>query len=170
MILQNKIKFILVFIILIVASYCVFKIWKTLQNRDYLNKSIQQLPSITFQKLNRNFFQLDSLKDNKQLLILNYFSPGCDHCQNMVKEMLHEQNRIKNVRWLMITSEKIETIKPFVDCMHLDKLSTVTILSDTSFKFAKRYGIVSIPSFFVYHKGQLIRKHSGECSVKYLVP
>ncbi len=158
-------------IILIVLSTAFFgyKIWDTLQTKKIVNNNIQLLPAITFRKLDGSLLNLDSFRNRKELLVLNYFNSECDHCQNMVKELFRGQVRLRDVHWLMISTEKIETIQHFADSMRLAKLPTVALLRDTALYFVKKFGVVSTPSFYVYKNGQLVRKHSGECSIQSLL-
>jgi|694.fasta_scaffold54642_5 hypothetical protein len=155
--------------IIIGTTYLGYKTWDTIQTKDVINAKTKQLPSISFSKIDGSLIHLDSLRGTKELLVINYFNPGCDHCKSMVTEMFHEQSRLETVHWLMITSENIETTKPFADSMKLAQLPMVTVISDTALLFAKTFGTASVPSFFVYKAGKLIRKHSGECSIQYLL-
>ncbi len=87
----------------------------------------------------------------------------------MVQEMFREQALLKDVNWLMITSYSKEGTKRFADSMNLSKLAAVTVLNDTASQFIKAFGTISVPSFYVYKNGKLLRKHNGECSVAYLL-
>lgn len=69
----------------------------------------------------------------------------------------------------MITSYTVEKTKHFADSMNLSQLPNVMVLNDTASLFTKTFGTVSVPSFYVYQKGKLLRKHSGECSIAYLL-
>lgn len=169
---MNRRKFFLLSlpaILLLGASFLTFKIWSSLKLKDKIKATTQQLPSIQLRKTDGTILNTDSFNSSKELLVLNYFNPDCDHCQNMVQELFREQQLIENVNWLMITSATVEKTKRFADSMQIVKLQNVTVLIDTASVFAKIFGIVSIPSFYVYKKGELLRKHSGECSVRYLV-
>lgn len=151
------------------AIYIGYKTWDTLQTKEFISAKTERLPSISFSEIDGSPLQLDSFQDSKELLVINYFNPGCDHCKSMVTEMFYEQSRLEKVRWLMITSENIATTKPFADSMKLAQLPMVSVISDTALLFAKTFGTASVPSFFVYRAGKLIRKHSGECSIQYLL-
>lgn len=169
---MNRRKIILIVVgalLVLISSYLSYKIWSTAKAKEYLNASIEYLPSMQFSKLDGSIIQIDSLRNNKELLVLNYFNPECDHCQSMVKEMFHEQALLESVTWLMITSHSKEGTKQFADSMSLSQLPNVTVLNDTGSQFVEAFGTVSIPSFYVYKNGKLLRKHNGECSVAYLL-
>jgi len=169
---MNRRKIILIaaaaFLILF-SSFLSYKIWSTAKAKENFNASIQHLPSVKFTKLNGSIFNTDSFKTNEQLLVINYFNPECDHCQSMVKEMFHEQVLLENVTWLMITSHSKEGTRQFVDSMNISKLPNVIVLNDNASEFVNAFGTVSVPSFYVYKNGELIRKHNGECSIAYLL-
>jgi thiol-disulfide isomerase/thioredoxin len=169
---MNRRKIILITvpaILLLLASFLGYKIWSTTEAKEKIVAATQYLPSIQLRKMDGSIFNTDSFKSNEQLLVLNYFNPDCDHCQSMVQELFREQQLIENVKWLMITSASVEKTKRFADSMQLSQLQNVTVLNDTASVFLKAFGTVSIPSFYVYKNGELLRKHSGECSVAYLV-
>jgi hypothetical protein len=69
----------------------------------------------------------------------------------------------------MITSATVEKTKRFADSVQLSQLENVMVISDTASVFIKTFGTVSVPSFYVYKNGVLLRKHSGERSIAYLV-
>jgi hypothetical protein len=156
-------------ILLLGALYLAYKIWSTTQAKEKIKAATQYLPSIPLLKLDGSIFNTDSFKNNEQLLVLNYFNPDCDHCQSMVQEMFREQSLLQNVNWLMVTSNTSENTKRFADSMNLSQLANVTVLIDTASQFANAFGMVSVPSFYVYKNGELLRKHSGECSIAYLL-
>ncbi len=159
----------IVVLLVVGSSFLGYKTWDTLQKKEVVNARTEHLPSLSFSQLDGGLLQLDSLRDLKELLVINYFNPGCDHCKSMVSEMFQEKSRLENVRWLMITSENIETTKPFADSMKLSELPMVTVACDTALLFAQTFEAVSVPSFYVYKTGNLVLKHRGECSVKYLL-
>ena len=156
-------------ILLLLASFLGYKIWSTTEAKEKIVAATQYVPSMQLRKLDGSIFNTDSFKTNEQLLVLNYFNPECDHCQSMVKELFREQQLIENVNWLMITSTSVEKTKHFADTMQLSQLPNVTVLNDTAAVFTTAFGNVSVPSFYVYKNGKLLRKHSSECSVAYLV-
>ena len=114
-------------------------------------------------------FNRDSVKANGQPLVLNYFNPGCAHCQNMVKEMHAEKNLLDTVSWIMITAAPKSATKAFYDSMRLNELPNVTVVLDTAYNFIRTFGSGGVPSFYVYRDRKLVRKHSGECSIHYLL-
>lgn len=169
---MNRRKIILIAVavfLILISSFLSYKILSTAQVKENLNASIQHLPSVKFTKLDGSILQTDSLKNSKQLLVINYFNPECDHCQSMVQEMFREQALLQDVNWLMITSHSKEGTRQFADSMNLSQLPNVTVLNDTASQFVNAFGTVSVPSFYVYKNGELIRKHNGECSIAYLL-
>jgi thiol-disulfide isomerase/thioredoxin len=156
-------------LLLLGAVFLSFKIWVTLKHKDKIKATTQLLPSIPLRKTDGTILNIDSFKNSKELLVLNYFNPDCDHCQSMVQELFRDQQLLENVNWLMITSASVEKTKLFTDSMQIAQLKNVSVFNDTASLFLKTFGTVSVPSFYVYKNGELLRKHSGECSVAYLV-
>ncbi|GHU51447.1 hypothetical protein FACS1894127_7770 [Clostridia bacterium] len=156
-------------ILLLCVVYLGYKIWSTAQAKEKIKTTIQNLPSIQLCKTDGSILTTDSFQNKNELLVLNYFNPDCEHCQNMVHEMFREQSLLQTVNWLMITSNTREQTKRFADSMNLSQLPNVTVLNDTASQFALAFGTVSVPSFYVYKKGKLLRKYSGECSIAYIL-
>lgn len=150
-------------------SYLSYRIWKSTKRMAMQVNSIQKIPSIEFRKIDGSTLVTDKYINAKQLLVLNYFNPDCDHCKSMVREMLKERKKLENVQWLMVTSNTREKAKRFSDSMNLSRLPNVIVLTDTAFLFSKKFGGLTVPSFYVYKKGELLRKHNGECSISYLI-
>ncbi len=166
----RKFIFILVSALLLLTStYLGFKIWSKLRQKEKQKTKTQQLPSLPFHKIDGTILYTSSFAKSTELLVLNYFNPDCEHCQSMVKEMFREQALLKKTYWLMITTNTVEKTKQFADSMKLSLLPNVTVLSDTAYLFARTFGDVPVPSFYVYKDGVLLRKHSGECSIIYLL-
>jgi thiol-disulfide isomerase/thioredoxin len=169
---MNIRKIILLFllsILLLGAVFLGFKIWTILTQKNKIKINIQKLPSVELRKTDGTILNTGSFKTSKKLLVLNYFNPDCDHCQSMVQELFKAKSLLENVKWVMITSAPVEKIKRFADSMKISQLKNVTVLNDTASQFIKVFGTVSAPSFFIYKNGELLRKHSGECRVTYLV-
>jgi peroxiredoxin len=165
-------KILLLFVpalLLLGAVYLGLKIWSTAQAKEKIHATTQYLPTIHLRKTDGGILLTDSFHYKKELLVLNYFNPDCDHCLSMVQEMFRQKSVLQNVHWLMITTNTTEKTKRFVDSMNLSQLPMVTVLNDTSFQFMKAFGSVSVPSFYVYKNGELLRRHSGECSIAYLL-
>jgi len=134
-------------VLLLLASLIGYKIWSTTEAKEKIVTAIQYLPSIKLRKLDGSSIVTDSLKNGKDLLVLNYFNPDCEHCQSMVQELFREQKLMENVNWLMITSATFEKTKRFADSMQLWKMQKVTVLNDTALVFIKILEPIRFPRF-----------------------
>lgn len=166
---KKTILFTVQVIIVLLASFLGYKIWSISKSKEKLIAVTQHLPSIQFRKIDGSIFNSDSVNANEQFLVFNYFNPGCEHCQNMVKEMHAEKNLLDTVSWIMITAAPKSATKAFYDSMRLNELPNVTVVLDTAYNFIQTFGSGGVPSFYVYRDKKLVRKHSGECSIHYLL-
>ncbi len=166
---KKTILFTVQVIIVLLGSFLGYKIWSISKSKEKLIAVTQHLPSIQFRKIDGSIFNSDSVKANEQFLVFNYFNPGCEHCQNMVKEMHAEKNLLDTVSWIMITAAPKSATKAFYDSMRLNELPNVTVVLDTAYNFIQTFGSGGVPSFYVYRDRKLVRKHSGECSIHYLL-
>lgn len=151
------------------VAYLAYKIWDTAAEKEELNRNIRYLPSIELVDLGGKSVSTGYYKNSPKFTILNYFNPECDHCQRMVEEMHREQNLLNEVKWLMVTTASIEKTKRFADSMKISLIPNVTVLNDTTSEFIRAFVPVSVPSFYVYRNGELQKRHSGECSIPFLL-
>lgn len=155
--------------LVLLGSFLAYKIWSAAALKEKTNIATQYLPSIQLYKMEGSNFLTDSITNSKKLLVLNYFNPSCEHCQNMAKEMHAEKKLLDSVRWVMITAAPKSETKAFYDSMRLNELPNVTVVLDTTYNFIRTFGSAGVPSFYVYRDRKLIRKHNGECSIHYLL-
>lgn len=167
--LRNLIIYSVLVIILLGFLFFGYTIRNMANEKERIKAMTDFLPSIPLRKLDGSILLTDSFRTTSELLVLNYFNPECDHCQNMVQDMFQESTLLKDVNWLMVTSASRNKTIRFADSMNLIHLPKVIVLNDSAFNFSRAFGTVSVPSFYVYKKGKLIRKNSGECSISYLL-
>ena len=68
-----------------------------------IERSAQLLPFFEFLTLENVVFSTKDLKKYNQKVIINFFSPSCEHCQYMAKQYLKNKELFKGVTILMIT-------------------------------------------------------------------
>lgn len=141
-----------------------YRTYELTANKKKIESGIQELPALPFQ-----FFSKHSVASCKYTVI-SYFSPDCDHCQYMAKQIVIHREDFKNTCILMITPAKLEAAKLFASNYGLENLSFVNVGTDPSFKFYKIFGSTVMPSFYVYGPDKkLLRKYTGETKIQNLI-
>lgn len=83
-------------------------------------------------------------------IVLLYFSPDCEHCQNETEAILQHIDRLKDVRFYFITNDPFDRLKIFGQHYRLDKYSNILLGQDEQF-FLLRYLKGSFPPCLVLY-------------------
>ncbi|MBH2003721.1 MAG: redoxin domain-containing protein [Sphingobacteriia bacterium] len=164
---QRK-RFLLSFFI-IVVSICILgtAIYK-ISKRNEVIKNAKNLPSFSF--LNQkglSVFSDSIIHSNK--VIINFFSPSCEHCQYIAKTLFQKRDTIKDMQIFMISQESALDIRRFSTEYHLDSIPSIVLLRDAKYEFENIFGTSIIPSFFVYRNKKLTKKVLGETDLSHLI-
>jgi len=97
-------------------------------------------------------------------VVLIYFSPDCEHCQNFTKDMVKNFNVFVNKQVVMVTFQAMDMLKPFVAQYNLGSYSNVKVGTEgTSYAVQRYYQIRSFPYIAIYDKsGKLVKTFEGE--------
>ncbi|MCF0040939.1 TlpA family protein disulfide reductase [Dyadobacter fanqingshengii] len=97
-------------------------------------------------------------------VVLIYFSPDCEHCQDFTKDMLKNYNVIANKQVVMITFQSMEMLKPFVSQHKLSTYPNIKVGTEGySYTVQRYYQIKSFPYIAIYNKaGKLVQTFEGE--------
>ncbi|MCF2443759.1 thioredoxin fold domain-containing protein [Dyadobacter sp. CY345] len=97
-------------------------------------------------------------------VVLMYFSPDCEHCQDFTKALLKNYTVISNKQLVMITFQSMEMIKKFEKDYNLAAYPNIKIGTEgTSYLVQKYYQIRSFPYIAMYDKsGKHVRTFEGE--------
>ena len=97
-------------------------------------------------------------------VVLMYFSPDCDHCQEFTKALLKNYTVNSNKQLVMITFQPMEMVKQFATTYNLASYPNIKIGTEgTSYLVQKYYQIRSFPYIAMYDKnGKHLRTFEGE--------
>jgi thioredoxin-related protein len=97
-------------------------------------------------------------------VVLVYFSPDCDHCQDFTKDMLKNYSVIANKQVVMVTFQAMDMLKPFVTQYRLGTYPNIKVGTEgTSYLVQRYYQIRSFPYIAIYDKkGNLVKTYEGE--------
>jgi len=119
------------------------------------------------------FYTNTALKKNFELLservIINFFSPTCEHCQYMATQYLKNKAQLKDITILMVTSADSCSLTKFNNDYQLNTFHNIVLLRDTKFKIYKIFEITTVPSFFIYDHQKLVKKIIGETKIENLL-
>ncbi len=167
---MRKILKILISITIISLFFCLgFNAVKNIHEKNAAVRNIRKLPKFTFQSLANTAYSTDNIVNVDGRIIINLFSPNCEHCQYMAETFLKYKDDLKNMSIIMISHSDSATVSRFYNSYGLKKLPNVVVLKDPMFTFYKIFGTEAIPSFFVYNHQQLVKKIIGETKIENLL-
>lgn len=97
-------------------------------------------------------------------VVLIYFSPDCEHCQDFTKDLLKNYNVVANKQVVMVTFQSMDMLKPFVAQHRLSTYPNIKVGTEGySYVVQRYYQIKSFPYIAIYDKaGKLVKTYEGE--------
>lgn len=100
---------------------------------------------------NGQVFKAANVKKGVPVMLV-YFAPDCDHCQNFCKELLTNAAIIKNKQVVMVTYFKLEDLVQFDKTYKLSGNPNIKIGTEgTKFIVRKYYKIEQFPYIVMYN-------------------
>ncbi len=114
-------------------------------------------------------FTKENLKKKRPTIIM-VFSPDCEHCQEMTKQITANIKLFKKAQIIMATPLEFSYVKKFYDEYKIANYPTITMGRDPSYFLGTFYKVRSFPALFIYNKkGQLVNWFTGEVELKKIV-
>lgn len=122
-----------------------------------------KLPPFRMVQANGNVFKAENLPMEKPILII-YFSPECEECHSLTREILSHINELQKASVAMITYMPVETVRQYVIKNKLAVHNNIFVGTEGNFLFVKDYyEIEHFPFMALYNKnGDLIKKYSSK--------
>lgn len=135
------------FVIGIIALLGI-NIYHKIQTNNVTQKTLSNLPDFTFSTLNNQPFHSAVFQNTNDTILVNFFSPACEHCQYMASSFIKNKEQLKNFKIVMVTIADSISVARFKKDSQLSTLSNVLLLRNTQFQFEKIFGTSVVPSFF----------------------
>ncbi|TDH23234.1 hypothetical protein EXU57_17305 [Segetibacter sp. 3557_3] len=119
-----------------------------------------KVPPFRIVQAGGKIFKAENLPQGKPVLII-YFSPECDHCDHLVKQLLKRGPGLKKVSVAMITHLPMATVADFVKRNNLAKYGNFYVGTEGTTYFVRNYyGVVEMPFTALYSRqGELVKKY-----------
>lgn len=119
-----------------------------------------KVPPFRMLQSNGKIFRAEELPIGKPIVII-YFSPDCEECQKLTKDLLARINDFKDVSFAMITYQPVENVRAYVVKNKLNNYSNIFTGTEGSSLFVRNfYNIMKFPFMTLYNKnGDLIVKY-----------
>ena len=167
--MKGKFKILVGVVVILILSFFTINIYHILTSRSAIEKNFVMLPAFSFEDTNHNIFNSRILNGSDKRIIINFFSPNCEHCQYMVNSFITHKEELMNTIIVMVTTESATEVAKFNSDYKVYTAPYIYLLRDTRFEFYKKFGTMAIPSFFVYENGKLLKKIIGETKIENLI-
>lgn len=133
---------------------------------QYIQNRVEKLPSFSYQTLDGKKFTEKELNASSRLMIV-YFNPACDVCQEETKEIIRNMDYFKDIQIVMISPSTKEEIAQFSKSYNLSKFSQVTVLHDASDLFYKQFNAMGYPALYMFdQKKNLIGQFNTHADIE----
>lgn len=134
----------------------------------YPYKRFPTVPPFTLLQADSTNFTKDQLKKGPVLVM--FFSPGCDHCQHQMEDMMKSIDKFKHAQLVLATYQKFEEMVEFINYFELSKHPNIKVGRDEKFFLPPFYHIQSLPYLAAYDKkGDLVNTWQGNVAVETLL-
>lgn len=165
--MKQIIKSALLVLLVAFTGWISYNIYRKIQIKRTAEKNTITLPPFHFITLNKQAYSNTSVKSGK--VIINFFSPQCEHCQYMTEAYMQHARQLDSVQILMITAADSSAVARFAAAYKINTMPNITLLLDRELQFPVVFGSASVPSFFVYYNNRLVKKIAGETRIENLL-
>lgn len=164
--MKKAIKVIVIACVLGIVSFLSYKVAIGTQEKNEIAKHLETIPKFEFLTLKQQPFTKASLKLCQNTIFI-YFNTECDFCQHEAQSISDNLESFKEVQFMFVSTEPINTIRQFSEQYNLNNKQNITFLYDNLNTFSSRFGAASIPFILIYDNEQkLIKKHKGQLNAK----
>lgn len=115
-------------------------------------------------------FSISSAAQN-ELILIKYFSPDCDHCQQEAQAIVSKKDSLRNIKMIWVAGEwaSLTAVEEFADTYQLRQFNPLVIGKDAFHDLGPFYEITGVPYTAVYKDNQLIKEYRGSIEMDELI-
>ena len=136
---------------------------------SFIHAQQGKLPPFKMMQTNGNIFKVQNLPMGKPILII-YFSPECDHCEEVVKNFFKQAANFQKASVAFITYLPVDKVLKFEKDYNLEKYPNMYSGTEGSTFFVRNYyKIMDVPFVALYTKnGDFVTSYEKEVDLKVL--
>lgn len=129
-----------------------------------------KVPPFKMMQTNGKVFRAQDLPMGKPIVII-YFSPECDHCEKLMKDLLKHEARFKKASIVLITHLPADRVAKFVQQYNLNKHPNIYVGTEGNTFFVRNYYKIEQMPFIALHNknGDLVKSYRKEGPIAELV-
>lgn len=146
-------RFLFCFLLLFLASFIIFGQHKEAANTLAPYQKSTNLPAFSFRLLDSTtIFNTKSILKGKPTVFV-LFSPDCDHCAQMAREIKSNVEHFDEVNLFMLSPPMpFDDIRKFAQVNDLVRTRQITIGQDFDFFFGSFFWAETVPFIVIYNK------------------
>lgn len=127
---------------------------------------LPEVPSYKLLKMDSSTFTYKyQLKKNMPVVVI-WFNPDCEHCQQETRRMTDSMHLLKNVQLVFASYSKFEEMKKFYEEYGLNKYKNIIYGRDVQYQLPRFFEVKYTPYVAVYGKDwKLLRVFEGGTTV-----
>lgn len=171
--LKREIIAFLVITLLIITSISCRKSSDDSKPKDDVQKNFNQdlaIPDFSILTIDSTQFESNTIKKDG-IILIKYFSPDCDNCQEEAALYHSKKDSLKNIRTIWISGDwaDMQMIKEFTQTYNLKELNPIVIGKETNRYLINYYNFSGIPFAALYKDNQLLKDYKGKIDFEELI-
>lgn len=103
------------------------------------------------------YFNTKSLQGGRPVVFF-YFGPGCPYCRGQMEEIIKDNDRLKDIQFVLLTTSRFEEMRWFYKRYQLDKYRNMIIGLDYNNFFNKYFNTNSVPYIAIYDRNRKLKE------------
>ena len=87
----------------LVIGYFVYKIVHTINLKKQVAENTASIPQFSFSTIQHQTFKKRNIADTLGNIIIQLFSPDCEHCQYMAESFVKNKEKLNDIEIIMVT-------------------------------------------------------------------
>jgi peroxiredoxin len=164
--MKRKLAYALITAFILINVFVIYHFINRYQEKETTATLIETLSSFTLSSTIGEEFTHKELQKDRWIVFV-FFNSECHYCQSEAEQLKDLKATLKDIQFVWISSESVETIASFQKEYHLEELD---FLFDAQDQLAQEWGISATPQFLIYRpEGTLFKNHKGALRMDTLI-
>ena len=105
------------------------------------------------------------------LVLIKYFSPDCDHCQNEAKMYFSKKDSLQNIKTLWVAGNwnTLQMLEEFYENYQVEDLKPLAMGIERDNELLVHYRFSGVPFSAIYKNNQLVKTYTGKIDFDELI-
>jgi hypothetical protein len=143
--------------------FCCLLMACRFQGKGKKLSGIMKLPVFTIMSIDSSACMSSNNIPTGRPIILMYFNPDCDHCQQETRELLAHIGQLRETSIYLVTNGDTEALIKYCQNFRLDTVKNLIIGKDYQYSFFRAYLPPVVPFIAIYNsRKELVKIYNGE--------